>query len=322
MITQDGKPIAFFSRKLSKAQRKYSVTELELLSIVECLKEFKGMLWGQKLRVYTDHKNLVRDALGLTCDRVYRWRLLLEEYEPETVYIKGVDNIVADALSRLEYDPDQKVKILDPEKKCFALVRLFTHYSQERDTLTRGGEIISNPFQTYAHTGCCDGDDRPNDANNETQDQLLNVFANTSEKEEDIYPPTIVEIASEQRRHKTTKRYFEAKPFKNRDKKISLKLIDDTELLVYEDKRLVIPGIVMQSRVVQWYHHYLQHPGANRLEETLVAVMYWPGMRYRIRKYVKSCNRCQKNKSRKRKYGKLPPKIAETVPWKRSALTL
>ena len=75
------------------------------------------MPWGQKLQVYTDHKNLVRDALGLTCDCVYRWRLLLEEYEPEIVYIKGVYNIVADAISRLEYDPDQKVKIFNTEQK-------------------------------------------------------------------------------------------------------------------------------------------------------------------------------------------------------------
>ena len=80
---------------------KYSVTELELLSIVECLKEFKGMLWGQKLKVYTDHKNLVRDALGLTSDTVYRWRLILEEYNPEIAYIKGSENSVADAVSRL-----------------------------------------------------------------------------------------------------------------------------------------------------------------------------------------------------------------------------
>ena len=58
VIVQNGRPIAFFSRKLSDAQRKYSVTELELLSIVECLKEFKGMLWGQKIKVFTDHKNL------------------------------------------------------------------------------------------------------------------------------------------------------------------------------------------------------------------------------------------------------------------------
>ena len=44
--------------------------------------------------------------------------------------------------------------------------------------------------------------------------------------------------------------------------------------------------------------------------------MYWPGMRYRIRKHVKSCDRCQKGKRRKRKYGKIPPKIAKTVPWR------
>ena len=97
VITQKGKPLAFFNRKLNDTQQKYSVTELELLSIVECLKEFKGMLWGQRIKVFTDHKNLVRDALGLTCDRVYRWRLLLEEYEPEIVFIKGVDNVAADA---------------------------------------------------------------------------------------------------------------------------------------------------------------------------------------------------------------------------------
>ena len=46
VITQKGKPIAFFSRKLNDAQTKYSVTELELRSIVETLKEFKGMLCG------------------------------------------------------------------------------------------------------------------------------------------------------------------------------------------------------------------------------------------------------------------------------------
>ena len=105
VITQNNRPIAFFSRKLSDAQTRYSITELELLAIVETLKEFKGMLWGQKLKVYTDHKNLTRDALGMTSDRVYRWRLILEEYGPEIVYIKGIHNTVADAISRLEYTP-------------------------------------------------------------------------------------------------------------------------------------------------------------------------------------------------------------------------
>jgi hypothetical protein len=75
------------------------------LAIVETLKEFKGMLWGQDIKVYTDHKNLTRDALGFTSDRVYCWRLLLEEYAPEIIYIKGIHNTVADTISQLEYDP-------------------------------------------------------------------------------------------------------------------------------------------------------------------------------------------------------------------------
>ncbi len=63
------------------------------------------MLWGQDIKVCTYHKNLTRDALGLTSDRVYRWRLLLEEYDPEIIYIKGIHNTLAEAISQLEYDP-------------------------------------------------------------------------------------------------------------------------------------------------------------------------------------------------------------------------
>ncbi len=83
VITQDNRPIVFFSSKLSEMQQKYRVTEIELLAIVDTLKEFKGIRWGQDIKVYTDHKNLTRDALGLTSDRVYRWQLLFEEYAPK-----------------------------------------------------------------------------------------------------------------------------------------------------------------------------------------------------------------------------------------------
>ncbi len=52
------------------------------------------MLWGQNIMVYTDHKNLTRDALGLTSDKVDRWRLLLEEYAPEIIYIKFINQLL------------------------------------------------------------------------------------------------------------------------------------------------------------------------------------------------------------------------------------
>jgi Integrase zinc binding domain/RNase H-like domain found in reverse transcriptase len=87
---------------LNPAQTRYTTTERELLSIVETLKEFRNILLGQCIQVYTDHKNLTFSTFNT--ERVMRWRLIIEEYAPEFIYLKGEHNIVADALSRLELD--------------------------------------------------------------------------------------------------------------------------------------------------------------------------------------------------------------------------
>jgi hypothetical protein len=59
IVTQENRPIVFFSWKLSTTQCKYSVTKIELLAIVKTLKEFKAMLWCQSIKVYTDQVNLI-----------------------------------------------------------------------------------------------------------------------------------------------------------------------------------------------------------------------------------------------------------------------
>ena len=99
VISQGGRPVAFYSRKLNPAQQRYTTTERELLSIVETLKEFCNILLGQQVVVHTDHLNLTHKQFNT--DRVMRWRLILEEYGVSLTYVKGTTNIVADALSRL-----------------------------------------------------------------------------------------------------------------------------------------------------------------------------------------------------------------------------
>jgi hypothetical protein len=105
--SQNGKPIAFYSRKMNSTQCNYTTTEKELLSIVATLKEFRNILLGQRITVYTDHKNLT--YTNFNTERVMRWRLVIEEFGPELRYIKGESNVVADALSRLKIDDETEI---------------------------------------------------------------------------------------------------------------------------------------------------------------------------------------------------------------------
>ena len=100
VISQKGKSIALYSRKLNLAQVNYTTIEHELLSIVETQKEFRNMILVQQIKVYTDHKNLTYKTFNT--ERVMRWRLILEENNPKLIYIQGSRNIAAHALSRLD----------------------------------------------------------------------------------------------------------------------------------------------------------------------------------------------------------------------------
>ncbi|CAB9510525.1 Retrotransposon protein [Seminavis robusta] len=96
----------------------------------------------------------------------------------------------------------------------------------------------------------------------------------------------------------------------------SKKDIEGHTLICYNEK-ILVPK-VLQNRIVAWVHHYLVHPGETRMEKTIGQILTWPKMRDDIRRFVKSCRKCQLCKSAAKKYGHLPAKEAEpSVPWNR-----
>ena len=101
-IKQRNLPIAYFSKKLTPTQRRYSTIEQEMLAIVEGLKEYHNFLLGANITIFTDHKNLLSNTT--VSNRVFRWKQKIQEFGPNIQYIKGQFNIEADALSWLPTD--------------------------------------------------------------------------------------------------------------------------------------------------------------------------------------------------------------------------
>ncbi len=97
-------PCAFFSRKLSLAERNYDIGNRELLAIKLALGEWRHWLEGAKhpFTVLTDHKNLqyLREAKRLN-PRQACWGLFVTRFNCKITYHPGPKNIKADALSRL-----------------------------------------------------------------------------------------------------------------------------------------------------------------------------------------------------------------------------
>ncbi|XGW17334.1 hypothetical protein V3C99_002160, partial [Haemonchus contortus] len=94
-------PVCFASKSLSKAERRYHVTDLEALAVVFAVRRFHRFIYGLPTVVLTDHQPLT--ALfnrSNVSARVLRWSLEVQRYNLEIRYMKGKTNVVSDALSR------------------------------------------------------------------------------------------------------------------------------------------------------------------------------------------------------------------------------
>ena len=104
-VSNTWKPLAFFSRRLTAAQKKYSPYDRELLAIFEAIRHFRHMVEARPFVVYTDHKPLtfVFDYNREKCSpRQFRYLDYISQFTTDIRYVKGNDNVVADAFSRIE----------------------------------------------------------------------------------------------------------------------------------------------------------------------------------------------------------------------------
>jgi hypothetical protein len=277
VIMQDNKPLAFYSRKLNKHQRNYTTGEQELLSIIETLKEFHNILLGQKLVVHTDHLNILYDKMP--SPRVVRWRLLLEEYGAKFVHVAGIDNVVADTLSRHPTnDPDDTNDVTIPsgKKLSYFMARINTP-EEDDDTVYTYADLV-------------------------TPEDLLDAGVCA------ISPKVLAQF-----QQMDTELLRKARRSESNYHKIEL---ENEELIAHKGKVMVPEAL--QDRLIEQYHNLLNHPGMNRMEATIRHAFDFRGLREKVEQCCRTCHICQLTKKQKKKYGHLPPKKAEeAIPWKR-----
>lgn len=131
-VKGDWLPIGYFSKKLSDSQRRYSTYDKELTAIYLAIVHFRSLIEGRQITVFTDHKPLIFAFTKIGSDkeipRRARQLLYISEFTSDIQHISGLENAVADALSRVEsiscptaidykeLERAQKVEPLDTDK--------------------------------------------------------------------------------------------------------------------------------------------------------------------------------------------------------------
>jgi hypothetical protein len=101
VLLQEGKPIAYFSEKLSKPLLNYSTYDKELYALVRVLETWQHYLWSKEFVIHSDHECLkhIRGQAKLNNCHA-KWVEFIETFPYLIKHMKGKENIIADALSR------------------------------------------------------------------------------------------------------------------------------------------------------------------------------------------------------------------------------
>ncbi|CAM8908137.1 unnamed protein product [Rhodiola kirilowii] len=132
--------IYYASRTLDSAQRNYSTTEKELLAVVFALEKFRSYLLGAKVIVFSDHaaiRYLMKKKEAKP--RLIRWILLLQEFDVEIRDKKGIENTVADHLSRIVREEEEgHITESFPDEHLYAISTKVPWYAQIVNYLVGG----------------------------------------------------------------------------------------------------------------------------------------------------------------------------------------
>ena len=279
--------IAYYGRSLRKAEKNYTVTEIELLAALESIKHWRPYLWGRQFRLVIDHVALkwlhtMKDTVeGGPASRLMRWILTLSEYRFTVEHKPGATHKDADAISRLV------AAVLTARK-------LQSKQREERNAEVTRPSVVASYLEQAA----------PN------QEELLDA-----QKSCPFCSAAYALLVTGYAPHITDQSTLLAAGKLMREAR---KFIVVNDILFKESPapgtvsgrklRYVIPEPMRRELVVA-SHDRMGHLGATRVFQLLSQQYYWPNMQADVDRYIEECHECTLSKSppRSTKVPKGPP---------------
>ena len=287
-------PVTYFSRVLRGAELRYNTVEKEALAIVEALKKFKPLIYGQQVTVFTDNQAL-RWLFANASDkshRIARWGLVCQTYNAEVRYVPGHKNAVADSLSRIE------------KLELYNTMESGTDFEIDELAVQFINVILDTDVRIVGHIDSEEaGATSLEDIEEDEGPQWCPEEMVRSQARDELYGPLVLYLKSQEEadwelvdgrlRKEATSYFLDNGLLYKRHQWGGAELRGEEELLV-------IPA-AMRNRALRLTHSSIT-AGHGAVPRTLFRtrrLFYWHGMHRDIKKFCQSCLLCARMKGRR-----------------------
>ena len=278
--------IAFASRTLSKAEKRYDAHKLEFLALKWVITDrFHEYLYGGEFDVFTDNNPLTYVLMTAKLDATsQRWVAALALYNFKIYYRSGKLNVNADALSRIPWEAEEVAQSCHYEP---SVVQAITMKSSQVEVPGAEDCLVSKAATFFAP------DYVPQMSISEWQasqreDENIKKILDLMEKDKLMKYKPKSEDGEEVRNYLKLHKYL-----------ILINgVLHRTVQLKHQVKpvdQLVLP-VRYRKRMVLACHDELGHLGMDRTLLILQDRVYWPGMAQDIREHIRMCGRCERFK--------------------------
>ena len=265
----------FIARKLSPSEQRYGSSKRELLAVVYAFTKFRQWLWGEKFHLFLDNRGLLylhsQEKLTRMIENFYE---TIFELDFDITYTSGINNILADRLSRI-FVPDTK-KL----EGCGTLARRATVIKRTFNST----ESIDNPQHAKKQKRIENSTEESiPDINNQNATTMCNNSTDTENKiQETCNNDAAVHLHNEN---------------DSESKATSPDSKNETDLFIYASHLEVYetPTTEEQKQELLEKSHLLGHYGITAMEQVIHEdyQMHWKGLRKDIEQYVKNCSKCR-----------------------------